>query len=126
VTGPSWAVAPAASDVHRPRPPVALVVAMALLVALAVGEAVFVAGRDDVEPALRVVLVLGIALQVPCALLALRRSPTAAMLSLLCALTALVAALAGGEVLPAVAAVVVLALVARSLRWFPSAEPWAS
>jgi CDP-diglyceride synthetase len=126
VTGPSWAMAPAASGIDRPRPPLTLVVAMALLVALAVGEAMFAAGRDDVEPALRVVLVLGIALQLPCALFALRRSPVAAMLALLCALTALVAALAGGDVVPALAAIVVLALVARSLRWFPSAEPWAS
>ena len=99
---------------------------MALLVALAVGEAVFVVGRQELEPALRVVLVIGIGLQVPCAVLALRRSPAAVMLALLCALTALVAALAGGDVVPAVAAVVVIALVARSLRWFPSAEPWAS
>ena len=125
---PSWAPAPSTStsSADRSRPPATLVVAMALLVALAVGEAVFVVGREELEPALRVVLVVGIGLQLPCAALALRRSPAAVMLALLCALTALVAALAGGDVVPAVAAVAVIALVARSLRWFPSAEPWAS
>ena len=134
MTGPSWAAAtparsaaaPAGAAVGRGRPPATLVVAMVLLVALAVGEAVYVVGRDDLEPALQVVLVAGIALQLPCALFALRRSPVAVMLALLCALTALVAALAGGDAVPAVAAVIVIVLVARSLRWFPSAEPWAS
>ena len=75
---PSWAASvPAASvDADRP-PPATLVVAMALLVALAVGEAVHVAGRDELKTALRVALVLGIALQLPCAVFALRRSPVA-------------------------------------------------
>ena len=127
---PSWAATPArpttSSVEPRSRPPATLVVAMAVLVALAVGEAVFVIGREELEVALRAVLVIGISLQLPCAVLALRRSPAAVMLALLCALAALVAALAGGDVVPAVAAVVVLVLVARSLRWFPSAEPWAS
>ena len=127
MSGPSWAAATPATapSVDRGRPPLTLVAAMVLLVALAVGEAVHVTGRDDLRPAFRVVLVAGIALQLPCAAFALRRSPVAVMLALLCALSALVAALTGGDVVPAVAAVVVIVLVARSLRWFPSAEPWS-
>jgi hypothetical protein len=71
-------------------------------------------------------LVIGIALQLPCAVLALRRSSTAVMILLLCAVMAFVAALAGGALAPAAVALVVLVLTGVSLRWFPTAEPWRS
>ena len=93
---------------------------MVIAVALAVAEAVHVAGRDDLRAGLRVGLVVGIALQIPCAALALRRSSTGVMVLLLCAVTAFVAALATGAVLAAVAAAAVLVLVSLSLRWFPT------
>lgn len=108
------------------RAPLALVVAAVGVVVLAAAEAVYVAGRDDLRPAMRVVLVAGIALQVPCAALALRRSPTAAMALLLCGITAVVAGLAGAAIGLAVVGATVVVLVARSLRWFPEAHPWSS
>jgi hypothetical protein len=127
VSRPSWAVAPAvAVDAAPVRPPATLVAAVVGMAGLVASEVVHVAGRDDLRPVVKVVLIGGIALQVPCGALALRRSPTAAMLLLLCAVSALVAAAASGAVLFAVGAAVVLALLARSLRWFPSVEPWSS
>ena len=126
---PTWASAagsPAVEATPRERPPATLVVAMALAVGLAVAEAVHVAGRDDLRPALRGALVFGIALQLPCAVFALLRSSAAVMVLLLCAVTAFLASVAGGDVVPAVAAVAVVVLVGRSLRWFPTAEPWSS
>lgn len=124
---PSWAAAaPANVDREQVRPPVALVVAMVLLVGLAVGEAVHVAGRDDLRTPVQVMLVFGIGLQLPFAVLALRRSSAAVMVLLLCAVTALGASLAGGDIVPAAVALAVLVLVAVSLRWYPTAEPWSS
>jgi hypothetical protein len=111
---------------ERGRPPATLVAAAVGMAGLVASEIVHVVGRDDLRPVVKVALVGGIALQVPCGALALRRSPTAAMLLLLCAVSALVAAAASGAVLFAVGAAVVLALLARSLRWFPSVEPWSS
>lgn len=125
---PSWALEPEphrAGAGDRPRPPGTLVAAAAGALALTVLEALAVAGRDDLRPAMRGVLVALVALQVPWAVLALRRSAPAAMVLLLCGLTAVVAGLAGaGAALGLVGAAVVV-LVARSLRWFPSVEPWA-
>jgi hypothetical protein len=112
--------------VGRERPPLTLVIGMLLVVGLAVAEAVHVAGRDDLRTPVRVMLVFGIGLQLPFAALALRRSSAAVMVLLLCAVTALGASIAGGHVVPAVAAFGVLVLVAVSLRWFPTAEPWSS
>ena len=124
---PSWAAAaPAVEATPRERPPVPLVIAMALVVGLAVAEAVHVAGRDDLRTAVRVMLVVGISLQLPCAVFALRRSSAAVMVLLLCAVTALLASVAGGDVVPAVTALAVVVLVGVSLRWFPTVEPWSS
>ena len=129
---PSWAAGPAVSaPAHSTsdsgvRPPLTLVIGMVIVAVLAVAEAVHVAGRDDLRAALRVGLVIGVAFQIPCAALALRRSSTAVMVLLLCAITAFVAAVANGAVLAAVGAVAVIVLVSLSLRWFPTAEPWSS
>ena len=126
---PSWAggaTAPTAPAVTTERPPLTLVAAAVLAVGLAVAEAVHVAGRDDLRPGLRGLLVAGIALQVPCAALVLRRSSTAAMVLLLCAVSAFVGAVAAGAVLAAGGAVALLVLLSVSLRWFPTAEPWSS
>ena len=127
---PSWAAAPStpapAPARESRRPPATLVVAMVLVVALALAEAVHVAGRDDLRTPVRGMLVFGIGLQLPFAALALRRSSAAVRVLLLCAVTALGGSIAGGHVLPAVAAFGVLVLVALSLRWFPTAEPWSS
>jgi hypothetical protein len=124
---PTWAT-PAGASVPsaRPRPPATLVAAAAGVVVLAAVEAAYVAGRDDLQPALRAALTLGIALQLPCAWLALRRSSTAAMALLLCSFTALVACITTGRIVAALAAGGVLALLGSSLRWFPTAEPWRS
>lgn len=130
---PSWALEPGPRRAGRAgvagdrlRPPGTLVAAAVGAVALTVLEALAVAGRDDLRPAMRGVLVALVALQVAWAGLALRRSAPAAMVLLLCGLTAVVAGLAGaGAALGLVGAAVVV-LVARSLRWFPSVEPWAS
>ena len=127
---PTWAAGTAAATptrapVHE-RPPATLAAAALLAVVLAVAEAVHVAGRDDLRTGLRVALVAGIALQVPCAVLLLRRSSTAAMVLLLCAVRVFVGAIASGSLLAAVGAAVLLVLLALSLRWFPTAEPWSS
>ena len=126
---PSWAAAavtPPVEAAPRERPPAALVVAMLLVVGLVATEVVHVAGRDELRPAVRGMLIFGIALQLPCVLFTLRRSSAAVMVLLLCAVTAFLASIAGGDVVPALGAVAVVVLVARSLRWFPTAEPWSS
>jgi hypothetical protein len=124
---PSWAAAVDRAPHPGPgRPPVTLVAAAGGTVVLAAAEAVHVAGREDLRPALRAALVVGIALQVPFAWLALRRSPAAAMVLLLCAVTAVAASLAAGSVAGSLLAAAVLVLLALSLRWFPTSEPWAS
>lgn len=126
---PSWAAPGGAARRVTPgpgRPPATLVAAVAGVVALAAVETVQVAGRDDLRAPLRAVLVAGIALQVPCAALALRRSSAAVMVLLLCGVTALIASVAAGELLAALAAGAVLVLIGSSLRWFPTAEPWSS
>jgi hypothetical protein len=90
---------------------------------LAAFEVVHVAGRDDLRPAMRgflVALALG---QVLLAGLTLRRSTAAATVLLLCTATATVALLAGGNVVAAAGAAAVLALLGRSLRWFPTYAP---
>ncbi len=116
----------AAARTRGERAPAALVAAVVGMVGLAGYEVVHVAGRDDLLPAMRGFLLVVLALQVPVALLALRRSTAAAMLLLLCAVTALVASVAGGlgttRAYPAVAAAAVVALLGRSLRWFPTYE----
>lgn len=104
-------------------PPASLVAAVVGMVGLAVAEAVHVLGRDDLLPAMRGFLLVVIGGQVVAAALALRRSSAAVMLLLLCATTALVASLAGGlgtaGAAGAIASLLVLVLLARSLRWFP-------
>lgn len=125
---PSWAQA--SPDADRPatgvaeRPPAVLVAASAGVVALTAVEVAVVATRDDLLVPLRAVLVALLGLQVPLAVLALRRSAAATMVLLLCALSAAVASLAAGAVAGAAGAVVVLVLLARSLRWFPAVELW--
>jgi hypothetical protein len=124
MTTPSWVGAP--RPVPRSgasRPPATLVVAVVGVVALAVGEAAHVLTRDDLRVPLQVALVAVIAVQLLAGALALRRSSAAAMLLLLCGVTALVASLATGRVVGAVVAGVVLVLLALSLRWFPTYEP---
>ena len=123
MTTPSW-VGAERPPVPTARPPATLVAAVAVVVALAVAEAVHVIGRDDLRPALRGFLLVVIAAQVPVA--AARAA----------------AFVGGGDGPPAVrrsrhwsrrwrparwsgvvAAVVVLVLLARSLRWFPTYAP---
>jgi hypothetical protein len=124
---PSWAgpaaPAPVAASAEAARPPATLVAAVVGAVGLAVAEGVYVAGRDELRPAMRVFLLVVVALQLPLAVLTLRRSSAGAMLLLLCSVTALVASLAGGlgpgRAAAAVASAVVLVLLARSLPWFP-------
>jgi hypothetical protein len=124
---PSWAeVPPPSTPVHHGRPPAALVTAGAGAVVLAGAGVVHVLGRDDLEPALRFALAGMLALQVALVVLALRGSAAAVMVLLLCVLTMGLAALAGGlggaRALLAAGAGAVLALLARSLRWFPGYE----
>jgi len=126
---PSWAgpgPTPSATPVDGARPPATVIAAVLGAVGLAVAEGVHVAGRDELRPAMRVFLVVVVSLQLPVAVLTLRRSSTGAMLLLLCAVTALVASLAGGlgsaRAVAAAASTLVLALLARSLRWFPGYE----
>lgn len=130
MTGPTWAHPPESAVVvngYGPqRPPVALVGGVVAVVVLAGLEIVEVVGRDDRTVALRAALAAVVALQLPVAWLALRRSPAGAMALLLCGLTAVVAGLAGAGLPIAALGVAVLGLVAASLRWFPPAEPWSS
>jgi hypothetical protein len=129
---PSWAepprpaASPSSDRARHGRPPATLVVAGAGAAALAGAGVVHVLGRDDLEPALRVALAGVLALQVALVVLALRGSAAAVMVLLLCVLTMGPAALAGGlggaRALLASGAGAVLALLARSLRWFPGYE----
>jgi hypothetical protein len=127
---PSWLPPDDAGAIGRrvppSPPPVALVAAAAGVVVLAGLEALEVAGRDDLRPGMRAVLVAVVALQLPWAWLALRRSAAAAMVLLLCGVMALLAGLAGGAWGVAAAGAAVVALVARSLRWFPPVDAWPS
>lgn len=108
------------------RPPATLLAGMAGTVVLVTAEVAQVIGRDDLTVALRVALVGLLATQVVLAALALRRSAPAVMVLLLCAASAAATALAGGlgsaRVVLAAVAVAVVALLGRSLRWFPGYE----
>lgn len=127
---PSWAAPDESVAIVgrgvRQSPPVALVGAAASVVLLAGLETLEIAGRDDLRPGLRAVLVGMVLLQLPFAWLALRRSPPAAMLLLLCGLSAAVAGVAGAGWPVAVLGVAVVALIGHSLRWFPSVDAWPS
>ena len=106
--------------------PVTLVVAAGLCAVLAVVQVVFIAGRDELVPALRVFLALIAGSQLLLAWGLLRRSSGAALGVFLFEATALVAALAGGlgtgaaRFLLAAGALAVIVLLALSLRAFPS------
>lgn len=108
------------------RPPATLIAGVAGMGVLVGAEVAQVVGRDDLTVALRVALVVLLATQVVLAALALRRSAPAVMVLLLCAVTAFATALAGGlgdaRVVLAAVAVAVVALLGRSLRWFPGYE----
>lgn len=131
---PSWAPRTATEGKSPPKggalafdsPPASLLGAVVGMVGLAVAEAVHVVGRDELLPAMRAFLLVVVAGQVVAAGLALRRSSAAVMVLLLCATTALVASVAGGlgsaGAVAAAVSLAVLALLARSLRWFPGYE----
>lgn len=128
---PSWAVdqagaAPGTRRLGGGRPAAVLVAAVVAVVLLAALEALEVAGRDDLRPAVRALLIGIVALQLPLAWLALRRSSAAAMVLLLCGVMAVLTGLAGGGWAIAVAGMLVVVLVASSLRWFPTVDAWPS
>lgn len=128
---PSWVDPIGASAAGAPargfaRPPASLLAAGAGALVLVAVEAVHVAGRDDLRPAMRGALVAVVVAQVALAGFALRRSSAAVMLLLLCTATAVVGSLAGGagagRLAVAGLGAAVSGLLLRSLRWFPGAD----
>lgn len=116
---PSWATAPGPRRRERPRPTVALVLAAAGASVVAVGEAVHVAGRDELRPAVRVGLTLVVLGQVGLAALLLRRSAGAAIVLFLCQATAVLASPRPAYV---AGAIVVAVLLARAVRDIPTPD----
>jgi hypothetical protein len=104
--------------------PVTLVVALLATTALAAGQAVHVARREDLVVGLRVFLVAVVVFQVVLGVGLLRRSPGSALGLLACQLMTALASLGGGfgdqRLVFVAGSVLVFVLVAVSLSAFPS------
>lgn len=130
---PSWVVASAApassgaggTDAGAAGPvPVRLRLALVVTCVLAAAEAAHVVGRDELVPGFRGFLVLVIALQVPFAVFATRRSAGAVLALLVYQGTTVLAALIGGfgdlRLALGAGALVDIVLVAGALHTFPT------